>query len=307
MKVIICNNRNRQTLPKTEKREARGVSTLHIFISFLILWSTVLPSFAGSQEAVCQKLDALTKIQGSITFAVLGDTRSDGNDYSDLVRRLMGHKPDFVVNIGDMVMSPDEMRWDDFWKLSKPITVPYFLIVGNHEVYDKKSEELYKDQVDLPGNELYYSFTAWDSLFIFLDSNVPGEDRKIMDEQYKWLEGVLSTSTQRHKFLFVHHPLYPEKGMSHYGESLDKYPKERNRLETLFEKHKVNIVFVGHQHLYSRKIVGGVMHIITGGGGAQLYADEEKGGFNHFVLVTVDGDEVKGKVIDIKGKVRDTF
>ena len=49
------------------------------------------------------------------------------------------------------------------------------------------------------------------------------------------------------------------------------------------------------------------MHIITGGGGAQLYAEEEKGGFYHFVLVTVDGDKVKGQVIDIKGKVKDTF
>src|SRR3990172_10613368 len=139
----------------------------------------------------------------------------------------MEHNPDFVVNTGDMVMSQDKRLWDDFWKLSKTITVPYFLAVGNHEVFDKKSGELYKEQVDLPGNELYYSFTAGDSLFIFLDSNIPDQDRKIMGEQYKWLEGELSTSTQRHKFVFVHHPLYPEKGTSHYGRSLDKHPKER--------------------------------------------------------------------------------
>ena len=49
------------------------------------------------------------------------------------------------------------------------------------------------------------------------------------------------------------------------------------------------------------------MHVITGGGGAMLYAGEEEGGFYHFILVTVDGDKVKGEVIDIKGKVRDAF
>ena len=51
----------------------------------------------------------------------------------------------------------------------------------------------------------------------------------------------------------------------------------------------------------------GVIHIITGGGGAMLYSKEEKGGFHHFILVTVSGKEVKGKVVDINGKVRDTF
>lgn len=37
---------------------------------------------------------------------------------------------------------------------------------------------------------------------------------------------------------------------------------------------------------YLRKIVNGVMHVITGGG-ALLYTNEEKGGFCHFILVTV--------------------
>ena len=37
------------------------------------------------------------------------------------------------------------------------------------------------------------------------------------------------------------------------------------------------------------------------------YAGEEKGGFYHFLLVTVNGGKVEGKVIDIKGNVKDTF
>jgi hypothetical protein len=149
---------------------------------------------------------------------------------------------------------------------------------------------------------------ADDALFVILDSNIPGQERKITDGQYKWLEQVLAAAGYEHKFVFVHHPLYPEKGKGHYyEESLDKYPADRDRLEALFAKYKVNIVFVGHEHLYLRKLMDGVMQIITGGGGAPLYTGEKEGGFYHFILVTVDGSKVTGKVIDINGKVRDTF
>ncbi len=277
-------------------------------IALLIVCLTIGASFAGTHETLSHKLDRLSKLQGSFTFAVLGDTRSGGNDYSEIVRRVMEHRPDFVAHTGDMVNSPKKTLWADFWEQSRPITVPYFLTVGNHDVRDKKTEELYKEQVDLPGNKLYYSFAVGNSLFVFLDSNIPGQERKITGEQYAWLEQVLSTSGSEHTFVFVHHPLYPEKAAGyHYGGSLDRYPEERDRLEALFKKYRVTIVFTGHEHLYLRKKVDGVTHVITGGGGAMLYSEEEKGGFYHFVLVTVNGSEVKGEVIDIRGKVKDTF
>ena len=53
-------------------------------------------------------------------------------------------------------------------------------------------------------------------------------------------------------------------------------------------------------------MVDGIVHVITGGGGAPVYDREEDGGFFHFVRVTVDGDTVSGEVIDISGKVRDS-
>jgi predicted phosphodiesterase len=277
-------------------------------IALLVVCFAAGASFAGTDRTSTQKIGTLRSIHGSFTFAVIGDTRSGGDDYSDLVKRAMTYGPDFMVNTGDMVGSPTEVSWADFRKLSEPVTAPYFLTVGNHDVNDLLSEKLYKDEVDLPGNELYYSFTAGDSLFVFLDSNIPGRERKITGEQYRWLEEVLSTSLKKHKFVFVHHPLYPDRRKGHhYGGSLDKYPDERDRLNALLVKCKTDIVFVGHEHLYSKKLAGGVMHIITGGGGAGLYTSDDKGGFYHFILVTVDGKKVTGRVIDINGKVRDTF
>jgi len=102
--------------------------------------------------------------------------------------------------------------------------------------------------------------------------------------------------------------LYTDLGKGHHAhDSIDKYPEQRDRLEALFAKFKVDAVFSGHEHYYERRTVDGFPHIITGGGGAPMYDKEEYGGFSHFVQVTVDGDKVSAEVVDVNGKVRDRF
>ena len=242
---------------------------------------------------------------------MVGDNRSGDDTYKKIVSMIMERKPDFVVNTGDMIATPGSRQdWAKFWEMSKPITVPYFLTVGNHDVHPKVplSEKRYKEEVDLPGNELYYSFTAGNSLFVVLDSYIDDQEKRISGEQLKWLEGVFVNSQQKHKFVFLHHPLYTDLGKGHHAhDSVDAYPDSRDRLEALFAKFKVDAVFAGHEHYYERRTVDGIIHIITGGGGAPIYDKEEYGGFNHFVQVTVDGDKVSAEVVDISGKVRDRF
>jgi acid phosphatase type 7 len=280
---------------------------------FLVLFCAVaaVSAFAAQDQQIQQKLTALEKIQGKFSFVVIGDNRSGDDIYRKLVSMIMEHKPDFVVNTGDMITTPGSRKdWAKFWEMSKPITVAYFLTVGNHDAYSKVplSERKYKEEVDLPGNELYYSFVAGNSLFIVLDSCLDDQEKKITGEQLMWLEEVLSASRQKHKFVFLHHPLYTDLGKGHHAhDSIDKYPESRDRLEALFAKFKVDAVFSGHEHYYERRIVDGFPHIITGGGGAPMYDKEEYGGFNHFVQVTVDGDRVSAEVVDINGKLRDKF
>ena len=215
------------------------------------------------------------------------------------------------MNTGDMITTPGSKQdWAKFWEMSAPITMPYFLTVGNHDAHPKvpRSEKMYKEQVDLPGNELYYSFVAGNSLFIVLDSFLNDQEKMITGEQLKWLESLFASSTQKHKFVFLHHPLYTDTGKGHHAhDSLDKYPENRDAIEGLFAKYKVHAVFAGHEHYYERRSVDGVFHIITGGGGAPMYDKEEYGGFNHFIQVTVDGENVSAEVVDINGKIRDRF
>ncbi len=297
--------------PKIKQRKVVWINPTRasiILTTLLFVCLSVALSSAQTHGIPTQQLDALGKLQGSYTFAVIGDARNGGKVYRELAQRIMEHKPAFVINTGDMVFYSDKFLWGDFWDLSKPITVPYFFTVGNHDVDDKDSEDSYKEEVGFPSDKLYYSFSVGDAAFIFLDSSIPGQNRRITGKQYQWLEKTLSESGKKHKFVFVHHPLYPDKECGrHYGGCLDKYQKERDRLVELLKTNKVTIVFAGHEHFYLRNMVDGIMQITTGGGGAPLYTDENKGGFHHFILMTVDGDEVRGEVIDSVGKVKDTF
>jgi predicted phosphodiesterase len=282
---------------------------LLLILSFLLI---VASSCVLTTQEVGQKSVAQEHQQIHLTFVVLGDNRSGDDMYRKIVSMAIKQNPDFIVNVGDMIKTPGNLaQWGTFWEMSRSISVPYYLTVGNHDVSQQvpESENIYKEQVHLPGNELYYSFTAGNSLFIVLDTSLANQEECVTGDQYLWLEEELAHSEQKHKFVFLHHPLYPVLKREERKEKNDNDESlmERDRLEALFVKNKVDVVFAGHEHLYYRKTVDGIIHVITGGGGAPLYADDKNGGFHHFIVMTVDGDNVQGELIDSNGGVRDRF
>ncbi len=286
------------------------------------LWATQLlllvvagTAVAAQNQQITQRLATLEKLPTKFSFIVFGDNRAGDPScdavYRQMIAAALERKPDFIMNTGDQIDKPgNSAHWDRFWELSKNVTMPYFLTVGNHDIHIEVagSEETYLAQVDLPGKELYYSFTAGNALFIVLDTYIKGEDKRIMGEQLSWLEGILANAMPKHRFVFLHHPLYPEKGKGkHHGNSLDRYSAERDRLHALFRKYNVSMVFSGHEHLYLRKNVEELPYIISGGAGAPLYTDDSNGGYFHYVRVMVDGDQIQAEVLDSKGMVRDRF
>ena len=281
-----------------------GIFSL-ILTSLLLCFSALLPAtgFADSQR-LKEQLTQLGAHQGSYSFVVLGDNRSGDRIYQNLIAMAMSRRPDFIVNTGDLIVHPgNREQWKKFWQISSKIQVPYFVVVGNHDVDDKESETVWKEEVSLPGNELYYSWVVGKSLFVVLDAYYPDHDLKIEAAQLSWLEKTLNSQKYEHQFVFVHPPLYLNRGASHYGNSLDRYPKLRDRLQNLFVQKKVDAVFVGHEHAYEKRLVDGVWHIITGGGGAPIYDKS----YCHFIFVSVDGPRVEAKVIDREGVMRDEF
>lgn len=259
----------------------------------------------AESPALRATLERLAKTEGPFTFGVVSDTRSGDRVFEKNIAGLMAHRPLFVVHSGDFLVHVNyPPHWDLFRELTRPITVPLFLTPGNHDIDDERSLASWKEQVDLPGKEIYYSFTVGKNLFVVLASTQPSEWERITGAQYAWLEKTLDPKRYEHQFVFVHHPLYMWKGATHEGEAQDAHPEDRDRLHRLFVDRRVDIVFSGHEHRYRRLEKDGVNYLIVGGGGSPLYGKKQ---FNHFAIVRVDGERVETKIIDRDGALRDEF
>lgn len=301
MAVILIKSTVERQRGKDAKKQ-RFLCLVSLLLASLLLCFSPVASPASKQlDANIAKLRAH---KGPYTFVVFGDNRSGDRIYKTLIDLALKRKPDLFINTGDEITTPGNRdQWTNFKKNSEAITVPYFLVVGNHDVDDRKSEAVWKEEVDLPGNELYYSWTAGKSLFVVLDTYEPDHEYKIEGPQLEWLKSTLNPRKYDHQFVFMHAPMYLNQGSTHLGSSTDKYPDLRDRLQKLFEEQKVTIVFAGHEHSYQKRKVDGVWHIVTGGAGARLYGRT----FCHFVLVHVDGNRIEVKVVDKEGVLRDEF
>ena len=234
------------------------------------------------------------------TFGVLGDSRGGHNIHKTLLKIAKQWNAQLVINTGDIITHPGHpQEWSDFWKIVGKQPFPYLLTVGNHDVDSKQTEEMWKKQVNLPGNELYYSYEKDDTLFVILDSMIPGEEKRITGKQWRWLKKTLNPKKYKYQFVFLHHPLFTEPNFKHHKSSLDQYPNHRDKLHKLMVQKKVTAVFVGHEHTYHRMKKNGINYIITGGGGAILYS-----GFCHIVIVNIDDGHANARVIDWKGITR---
>lgn len=256
-----------------------------------------------------QSVEPLAKVTIPFTFDIIGDNRTGTDVYAKLVKKMAADRPAFVISVGDTIWHSGNVKeWDQFVDLSSPLTMPYFIAPGNHEMWGRNGESSFKGFVRQPGNELYYSFKVGNSLFIVLDTEERGNEARIAGAQHEWLKKTLAESKEKFKFVFMHRPMYPTKNYGeHFEDSVSKYPEERDLLEAMFGQYGVNAVFAGHEHLYMRRKVGGIIHIITGGGGAPLYVPANRGGVNHYIRARATANSVSFSVIGVNGDLIDSF
>jgi len=287
---------------------AKPYRTTQIWL-LLLFWATFLftgTDQAGSIREVKENGERIQSIGPPYQFAVIGDNEDGERIYLRLMSSLIGRNPNFIIHLGDMVSKPDPKEWDAFFEASETVQMPFFPVLGNHDVgTGLKGREIYRKQFQLPEERPYYSFRVGTSLFVVLDSE---EGRgKIVEEQWAWMEDVLSSSNEPFKLVFIHRPLFPPIDSMKRGRAMDRYIGERDNLHRLFVKTGVRMVFAGDDHRYDRRQKGGIHYIITGGGGSPIYALKDRGGYFHYVWVSMEPGKVKGEVIDLEGQMRDQF
>ncbi len=136
--------------------------------------------------------------------------------------------------------------------------------------------------------EDYYAWHWGNSLFVVLDpfwysggqSRTEGDHwhQTLGDQQYRWLENTLGASKAKFKFVFIHHLIggadRNNRGGVHSapffewgGNELDgtntfskNRPKWELPIHDLLVQNKVSVVFHGHDHLYAKEELDGIVY-----------------------------------------------
>lgn len=240
------------------------------------------------------------------SFAVLGDNKnSPVFDY--IIKKLNNDKGLlFAIINGDLVLYPAKETYQAFLEQKQHIRIPVLVVPGNHDVAFHNCYFYHKIF-----GRFYYSFSIGNAKFIMLDDS---NERTISDEQFYWLERQLKNSQNfKYRFVFMHVPLWDPRDFENKGVIFAHALKDRNsaeKLENLFVKYKVTILFASHIHGYYAFKKDGLKQIITGGAGAELRGTSPESNFYHYVRVTVTNSGIKtvvvklGKSIPIKGLIK---
>lgn len=237
-------------------------------------------------------------------YVVIGDVRPQkGSHEADLVNpifvslldsiALLGPRPDFVMVLGDLVWSGSEIQYQSYYDLIKnwmeATGIAVFAVPGNHEFFKRGSFEFYEKFI----GDLDYCFDWKASTFVVLNNVQHFEDPeyKIEDYQLEFLSSVLKTAFPL-KFVCSHVPLDGSRGI------YQGYEKALN----ILTEYNVAVSWEAHSHHFRRYRHDGILHIITGGGGAEMVQEPAECPpvfFNtkhHFLVADVRSRQVRIKV-----------
>jgi len=148
---------------------------------------------------------------------------------------------------------------DNFYPAGEPILryvgdlpqVRIFPAFGNHDM-PALTKQLELFRVEQP----YYTVRLEHNVFVVYSENFNLAQRR-------WLEAALGASRAPWKIVTLHRRLH-SSGFHGGARSL------RQALEPLLTQYRVPVVLAGHDHNDERLEARGIVHIVTGGGGAWL-------------------------------------
>ena len=218
--------------------------------------------------------EPLGAICNSIPFYVCLGNHEGENDYYLNVNGI------YTTATNSLPAAPNGIGvWGTQWrKYYYPNPFPNSFYSGNTTV----------ENYGIGNPENYYSWTWGDALFVVLDvyrtEIFPGAtptdgskpnnwDWTLGQTQYLWMRGILENSTATHKFVFAHHSRgqgrggiawatgYEWGGMQGNQYKFDQFrPGWGKPIQKVFEDTGVDIFFQGHDHLYAKEQLNGVVY-----------------------------------------------
>jgi predicted phosphodiesterase len=246
---------------------------------------------------------ATVEVAGARTVAIYGDSRTRHDVHRRVVAAIGRIKPDVVFHTGDLV---NDGRSAEDWRVFDDITrdlrqsARFFPVLGNHE----RKARGYFDRFELPGNKRWYEVDTPMARFVLLDS---GTHFAPDSPQRRWLENALAERRSTPVIALLHAGMFSSG--PHGGD-----PNLVRDLLPVLERGHVAAVFAGHDHDYERSVHGGIVHVVTGGGGGPLYDRKSKTPdsvkfvkAHHFCKLTASGPKVHVEVLTPNLELLDEF
>jgi 3',5'-cyclic AMP phosphodiesterase CpdA len=255
------------------------------------------------------------------TFAIFSDLTGGEREgiFSVAIEQLNLLRPEFVVNVGDLVEGggedPDEWnrQWESFDERAGRARAPIFYAGGNHDLTGELAGKIWTERF----GPRYYHFTYKDVLFLIMDTEDTTPERTeeiarireegievfrnegpeafsrtayatlpertsgtISQDQAEYFQKVIEEHPHvRWTFVLIHKPAW---------ESEDE--QQFTAIETAMSDRPYT-VFYGHTHVYKYEQRKGRDYINLATTGGVQYPDRGRS-VDHLMLVTVDNEGV---------------
>ncbi|MEW6252890.1 MAG: metallophosphoesterase [Planctomycetota bacterium] len=266
------------------------------------------------------------------SFIVFGDSGAGTRAQYGLAQGMAAAlELDFLLHTGDIVY-PGGERADYEERFFAPYKaliarVNFWPCVGNHDLADEPNQSacfaVFEVPDNGPGLPGCYWFDYASARVIVLDSNLA--EPVLAERVAPWLRDSLvaapapAAPAPRWKFVSFHHPPYT-------GGKYVPDARIQRTLVPVLEAGGVDVVFNGHDHNYQRigplrggqRVAdgGGVLYVVTGAGGGELYPaaaarpayvealNTAEWSFTH---VVVDGDVLALRQVALDGRTIDEY
>lgn len=199
----------------------------------------------------------------SFSFAFAGDpqigasgsTVSDSDGWEKTLSLISSSSKlkgvDFMLSAGDQVnRANDESQYDAYLNHSTLQDLPVATVVGNHDT----SSVAYDEHFNVPNESDYgrteasgdYYFVYNHVLFMALNSN-----NRSTAEHKEFMEKAISATKDQNitwKIVTFHHSIYSVANHATESDILER----RNQLSPIFKDLDIDVVLMGHDHVYCR-------------------------------------------------------
>jgi hypothetical protein len=191
------------------------------------------------------------------TMLYFGDAQNDLRaKWSPVVAQSLGATPDVSLSLhaGDLINNADaDQEWTDWFDAMEGARTRTNTVAtpGNHELTGDPSMTQFTEHFSNPlngprGQEETAYFTDFQGVrIISLNTNVTFTNVTAFLAQTTFLEQALASNPNRWSVVTFHHPIFS-------GSTGRDNPHVRALFQPIIERHDVDLVLQGHDHVYSR-------------------------------------------------------